>query len=116
VTTVALAKDPSKPTANGKVYTPVPLSKGNYSLGDTKKMSDTNYGTGIAIKATVVTPYQNGSGSYKANDLFIHQTPYSNTWGCSGVQADSKNTAKTNMTKVLNEYKASTGSKTISVR
>jgi hypothetical protein len=118
VTTLAISANPKNPPkdAAGKVYTPVPLPKGTYNLGITKSMSNPAYGTGIKINATVVTPYKDGSGSFKANDFFVHPTPYNNTWGCVGVKASPQSSASENMAKIVSAYKNSTGSKIITVR
>jgi len=115
VTTVAKANSATnKPTNDGKEYKVVPLPSGTYSLGSTKTMSNTTYGTGIHIEATVTTPYKNSSeGTFKANDFFVHQTSSGNTWGCAGISNKSGTNAE--MTKVLNAYQTSTGSKTITV-
>jgi hypothetical protein len=117
VTTIALSKDPKNPPkdASGKEYTPVPLAAGTYNLGYTQKMSNPKYGSGIHIETGVVTPYKDGSGSFQANDLFIHATPYGNTWGCAGVQAGLGGTAKENMNMVMSAYNGSTGNKVIVV-
>jgi hypothetical protein len=118
VTTVAKSVNPKNPPKDsaGKAYTPVPLPKGSYSLGSTKTMSDPKFGTGIKINAKVTTPYKDGSGSFKANDFFVHPTPYGNTWGCVGVQASSQGSASANMAKIINAYNTSSGSKIITVR
>jgi hypothetical protein len=118
VTTVAVSKNPNNPPTDkaGKIYTPIPLPKGTYNLGGAKAMSDATYGTGIKIQATVVTPYKNSPGSFKANDFFVHATPYSSTWGCVGVVGNFAQSASSNMQKVLNAFKNSSGSKIITVR
>lgn len=118
VTTVAksaCAANPPKDSA-GKIYTPVPLPKGTYDLGSSKTMSNSNFGTGIKIKVTVNTPYKDGSGSFKANDFFVHPTPYNNTWGCVGVQASEGSSASANMDKIVQAFKSETGSKIVSVK
>jgi hypothetical protein len=114
VTTVAKAANPANPPKNNnKEYVPVPLPVGSYSLSATKAMSNSSFGTGIKIEANVTTPYKNSTSTFKANDFFVHQTPYQNTWGCAGISNNSGNGAE--MTKVLNSYSTSTGTKTISV-
>lgn len=118
VTTLSKSANPKNPPrdASGKAYTPVPLPKGSYKLESTKTMSNSVYGTGIKVNATVSTPYKDGSGSFKANDFFVHQTPYGNTWGCVGVQGNDQSSASANMAKVLNAYATSTGSKYVIVK
>jgi hypothetical protein len=111
VTTLAAAK--TTPMNQGQAYKPVPLPKGSYDLGYSKQMSNPVFGTGIHINATVATPYVS-AGSFKASDFFIHPTPYANTWGCVGVGAGPG--AAGSMSKVLNAYAASTGSRTVIVR
>jgi hypothetical protein len=114
VTTLASACNPKNPPINDKKeYTPTPLPKGNYDLGSTKTMSNANYGIGIAIQATVTTPYV-GGGSFQACDYFIHSTSSGNTWGCVGIQGGTGTNA--NMTKIINSLATSTGSKILSVR
>jgi hypothetical protein len=118
VTTVAVSLNPKNPPkdSSGKVYTPVPLASGRYNLGSTQQMSSSQFGSGIKVNTTVKTPYKDGSGSFKANDFFVHATPYGNTWGCVGVQSGSGATAKENMNRVMSAYLGSTGSKTVVVR
>jgi hypothetical protein len=118
VTTIAKSANPANPPkdSSGKVYTPVPLPAGTYSLGNSQSMSNSAFGTGIQITATVSTPYADGSGSFSASDFFVHQTPYSNTWGCVGVQGSSQSSASANMAKVIDAYNNSSGSKLLTVR
>ncbi len=115
VTTVAKANNPNNKPVNGdKEYKVVPLPSGSYTLGNTKTMSNSAYGTGIHIEASVTTPYKdNKDGSFKATDFFVHQTSNANTWGCAGISNKSGNNSE--MTKVLNAYQTSTGSKTVTV-
>ncbi len=117
VTTVAKAVNPNnRPMNAGKEYSVVPLPKGQYSLGNTQKMSATQFGTGIAIKASVTTSYKDSNKTFQANDFYIHQTPYSNTWGCVGVAGKDSAATSANMAKVLNAYNNSSGSKVIIVK
>jgi hypothetical protein len=118
VTTVAISANPNNPPkdSSGKTYTPVPLPRGSYNLGQTKAMSNEAFGTGIKINAIVTTPYKDGSGSFRANDFFVHPTPYRNTWGCVGVQSSPQSSASANMAKIINAYNTSSGSKIITVR
>jgi hypothetical protein len=108
VTTYAAARGSSKPMNDGREYRPVPLTSGSYPLGATKSMSDPAFGKGIHIETTVKTPYKD-SGSFKANDFYVHETPYGNTWGCAGIQGSKE------MAKVYDAYKTSTGTKEIVV-
>jgi hypothetical protein len=118
VTTLAKSANPKNPPkdSSGKEYVPVPLPKGSYSLGSSKAMSNSAFGTGVKINATVATPYKDGSGSFKANDFFVHPTPYGNTWGCVGVRASAESSASANMTKVINAINNSSGSRILTVR
>ena len=117
VTTVAMSVNPNnRPMNGGKEYSVVPLPRGQYSLGNTQIMSATQFGTGIAIKTSVTTSYKDSNKTFQANDFFVHQTPYKNTWGCVGVTGKDNAAAAANMAKVLNAYNTSFGSKVIIVR
>lgn len=109
VTTVARAGNPNNPPkdTHGDEYIPVPLSRGTYPLGNTQLMSNPLYGQGIHIETTVSTPYRNKSESFDAGDYFVHSTPYSNTWGCVGVNSG--------MDKVMGAYGNSSGNKQLVV-
>lgn len=52
VTTFACSNASNPPTNAKKEYVPTPLPVGNYNLGATRAMSNTDCGVGIAIKAT----------------------------------------------------------------
>lgn len=115
VTTLAAANNKDNRPMNGpNEYKVVPLPIGSYPLGYTQSMSNPAYGKGIHIEATVSTPYVDPTKKpFLANDFFIHGTSQGNTWGCAGVANKSGKGAE--MTRVYNEYIASSGSKTITV-
>jgi hypothetical protein len=109
VTTIASsATSKSAPMHGGDEYTVVPMPVGVYDMGEAQKMTDSRYGTGIHIEATVVTPLKDG-GTFKANDFFVHQTPFPFTWGCVGIKG------KAAMAKLLNAFLAATGTKKLTV-
>jgi hypothetical protein len=114
VTTLAkAANENNKPTNKGKEYQVVPLPSGKYNLGTTQTMSNSSFGTGIHIETSVTTPYKKTNETFNANDFFVHQTSFGNTWGCAGIVNKSGTNAE--MAQVLNTFVTSTGSKTIQV-